>query len=53
MMFMNIYSPVGEPLHAGGEGGDEGDVLTEGRYEPVGGRHHPQLLSIDIVDIIE
>ena len=52
-MFMNIQSPVGEPLHAGGEGGDEGDVLTKGRHEPVGGRHHPQLLSIDIVDIIE
>ena len=33
-----------KPLHAGGEGGDEGDVLTKGRDKPIGGGHHPQLL---------
>ena len=33
-----------KPLHARGEGRDEGDVLTKGRDEPVGGSHHPQLL---------
>ena len=33
-----------KPLHARGEGRDEGDVLTKGRDEPIGGSHHPQLL---------
>ena len=33
-----------KPLHARGEGGDEGDVLTKSRDEPIGGSHHPQLL---------